>query len=128
VRPETADHLAKARHALENAGKIVQAGVPDVAAREAYLAAFHAAEAYIFERTGKAAKTHHGVRAQFARLAQYEPRISEDLVSFLRAGYQLKAVSDYGIGQAVGAISSADAEAAIAMSVSFIECVAALLQ
>jgi uncharacterized protein (UPF0332 family) len=49
--------------------------VPHIAAREAYLAVFHAAEAYIFEQTGKAAKTHRGVRSEFARLAKAEPRI-----------------------------------------------------
>ena len=34
---------------------------------EAYLAVFHGAEAYIFEHTGKVAKTHRGVRSEFTR-------------------------------------------------------------
>jgi uncharacterized protein (UPF0332 family) len=55
VKPETADYLDKAQHCLAGAKTIAAAGLPDVAAREAYLAAYHAAEAYIFECTGKAA-------------------------------------------------------------------------
>jgi uncharacterized protein (UPF0332 family) len=61
MKPETADYLGKARHCLASAKAIAAAEVPDVAAREAYLAVYHAASAYIFERTDKAAKTHRGV-------------------------------------------------------------------
>jgi uncharacterized protein (UPF0332 family) len=89
VKPETADFLNKARHCLSSAETIAAAGVADVAAREAYLAAFHAAEAYIFERTGKAAKTHRGVRGQFSRLAQ-EASIEREFLTFLAKGYELK--------------------------------------
>jgi uncharacterized protein (UPF0332 family) len=67
MKAETADYLAKARTAL--------------AACEAYLAVFHAADAYIFEQTGKVAKTHRAVRSEFARLARMEPRNSRDLVT-----------------------------------------------
>jgi hypothetical protein len=62
VNPETAEYLDKAHRCLAGAKTIAAAGLPDVAAREAYLAVYHAAEAYIFERTDKAAKTHRGVR------------------------------------------------------------------
>jgi uncharacterized protein (UPF0332 family) len=57
VKPETADYLAKARTTLADAQKIATLPLPHVAAREAYYAAFHAAEAYIFEHTGKVAIT-----------------------------------------------------------------------
>jgi uncharacterized protein (UPF0332 family) len=63
VKPEAADYLNKARHCLAGAKRIAAAGLPDVAAREAYLAAYRAAEAYTFEHAGKAAKTHRGVRS-----------------------------------------------------------------
>ncbi|HEX3522373.1 MAG TPA: hypothetical protein VHT52_09830 [Stellaceae bacterium] len=43
------------------------------AGRNAYLAAFHAAQALIAERTGKEAKTHKGVHAQFARHKKRAP-------------------------------------------------------
>jgi uncharacterized protein (UPF0332 family) len=127
MRPEASDYLSKAHHCLANARGIAAAGFSGVAAREDYFAAFHAAEAYIFEKTGNAAKTHRGVRAQFSRLAQHEARIDTELLSFLREGYQLKAVADYGVGQATDSISSDDAASAIAAAGRFVECIAAVL-
>jgi uncharacterized protein (UPF0332 family) len=53
MRPESADYLRKAKQCLRDAEKIAQISLYGVAAREAYLAAFHAAEALIFERTGE---------------------------------------------------------------------------
>jgi len=127
MRSEAADYLNKARHCLDNARGIAAAGFPDVAAREAYLAAFHAAEAYIFEQSGKAAKTHRGVRAQFSRLAQHETRIDTGLLTFLGEGYQFKAVADYGVGKAIDSITSGDADSAIATAERFVEAIAAVL-
>jgi uncharacterized protein (UPF0332 family) len=98
VRPEAADYLDKARHCLTSAKTIASSGLPDVAAREAYLAAFHAAEAYIFERTGKAAKTHRGVRSELNRLMGPEAGINRRLLAFLAEGYEFKTIADYGIG------------------------------
>jgi uncharacterized protein (UPF0332 family) len=63
MRAETTDYLAKARTTLADARQIAALPLPHIAAREPYLAVFHAAEAYIFEQTGKVAKTHRGVRA-----------------------------------------------------------------
>ena len=68
MKAETANCLAKARRCLDRANNIAALPEPEVAAREAYLAAYHAAEAYIFERTGKGVKTHRGLRATFSRL------------------------------------------------------------
>jgi uncharacterized protein (UPF0332 family) len=68
---------------LADAEQIAALPLPHVAAREAYHAAFHAAEAYIFEHTGKVATTHKGVRIEFARLARREPRIDRKLTRFL---------------------------------------------
>lgn len=45
MTPEAADHLAKARQCLARARTILAAGVMDDAAYDAYLAAFHAAQA-----------------------------------------------------------------------------------
>jgi uncharacterized protein (UPF0332 family) len=83
VKPETADYLAEARYCLASARTIAAAEVLDVAAREAYFPAYHAAGAYIFERIGKAAKTHRGMKSQFNRLARHEPRIGRELLAFL---------------------------------------------
>ncbi len=62
MKAETADYLAKARATLTDAQKIAALPLPHIAAREAYLAVFHAAEAYIFEHAGKIAKTHRGAK------------------------------------------------------------------
>lgn len=127
MKPESADYLEKARHCLFGAKTIAAAGIPGVAAREAYLAAFHAAEAYIFERTDKAAKTHRGVRSQFNRLAKHEPAVERELLIFLGEGYEFKTIADYGIGPAIGSISSVDATSAIAIAERFIGTIAQLL-
>jgi uncharacterized protein (UPF0332 family) len=66
VKPETTDYLAKARKGLGEARQIIQIGLANAAARSTYYAAFHAAEALIFERTGRVVKTHKGVRSEFA--------------------------------------------------------------
>lgn len=127
MKLESADYLQKAHLCKRNAETIAAAGLPDVAAREAYPAVFHAAEAYIFEKTGRAAKTHRGVRTQFGRLALSEPRIAREFVSFLGEGYELKTTGDYGIGSAAQTISSAEARAAIDTTARLIDCIAALL-
>jgi len=94
MKPETADYLGKAHATLADATKIATLPLPHVAAREAYLAVFHAAQAYIFEHTGMAAKTHRGVRSEFTRLARREPRIGRNLIIFLGAAYRFKTITD----------------------------------
>lgn len=59
---------------------------------------YHAAEALVFERTGKIAKTHRGVRAEFLRLTRTERLIERPLLEFLARAYELKAMADYGTG------------------------------
>jgi uncharacterized protein (UPF0332 family) len=82
LKPETADYLGKARQRL-NEAKQIAALMPlhHIVAREAYLASYHAAAAYIFEYTGKTAKTHRGLRSEFSRLARSEPRISREYLT-----------------------------------------------
>lgn len=127
MRAETADYLAKARATLADARQIATLPLPHVAAREAYYAAFHAAEAYIFEQTGKVATTHRGVRSEFARLARREPRIDRELTRFLATAYQLKAKADYGIGPSVAPITADQAAAAITTAGRFIDTINQLL-
>lgn len=121
MKAETADYLAKARTTLADAQKIAALPLPDVAAREAYLAVFHAAAAYIFEQTGKVAKTHRGVRSEFSRLARAEPRIEVDLITFLGTAYQFKARADYAVGSTATPITSTEAIAAMEMTTRFID-------
>jgi uncharacterized protein (UPF0332 family) len=115
------------RRCLAGAKRIAAAGLPDVAAREAYLAAYHSAEAYIFERTDKAAKTHRGVRSQFGRLARQEPGIEREFLDFLAQGYEFKTIADYGIGPAIDAVSTDDAASAIETAGRFVDAIAELL-
>lgn len=125
MTPEAARFLDKARQCLADA-VLYQPLVPRIAGREAYLAAFHAAEALLYERTGKIAKTHRGLRAQFARIARDEPRIDQPLSEFLGRAYELKSLADYGTG-AEANISLATAEAAVETATRFVECIADLI-
>ena len=123
MKAETADYLAKARNTLADAQQIATLPLPHVAAREAYLALFHAAEAYIFEQTGKVAKTHRGVRSEFSRLARTEPGIGRDLIVFLGTAYQFKTRADYAVGSAATPITLAEATTAIATAARFIDAI-----
>ena len=49
MKPEAAQHLDKARQALEEARAIAGIELAEAAGRATYLAAFHAAQALIFE-------------------------------------------------------------------------------
>ena len=87
--------LMKADLAL-GAGKVLTDNGFDLqAGREAYLAAFHAANAYIEAHSGKRPKTHGGTHSEFARLAHLRGDLPADLVAFLGRSFTLKMVSDY---------------------------------
>ncbi len=74
MTPEAEEHLDKAREPLIKArGLLDVMHYSDEAARAAYLAGFHAAQALISERTGRIAKSHSGVRSTFARLVKEDP-------------------------------------------------------
>ncbi len=98
MKPETAQYLDKARQALKEARATAGIELGEAAARAAYLAVFHAAQAMIFERDAKVPKTHRGVHAQFSRLARNEPTLGTELSRFLSRAYDFKAVADYEIG------------------------------
>ncbi len=70
----------------------------EAAARTAYLAAFHAAQALIFDRTSRVLKTHNGVHTEFARLVRNDESFGPTLRVFLSRAYEFKAVADYGVG------------------------------
>jgi uncharacterized protein (UPF0332 family) len=69
VTPEATAWLVKSREFLRKSASMLAAGWPDEAGRAAYLAAFHAAQAYIFDRTGKTVKSHAGLHGLFAQVA-----------------------------------------------------------
>ncbi|HVY17740.1 MAG TPA: HEPN domain-containing protein [Rhodopila sp.] len=98
MTPETALFLAKAHRLLGEAKGVLAAGYTEAAGRAAYLAGFHAAQALIFERTGRMVKTHKGVRTEFHRLTRDEPGIDHRLRGFLGVAYNLKTIADYETG------------------------------
>jgi len=126
VSPEAAEHIEKARQCLARARTIFAAEVPDVAAREAYLAAFHAAQGLIAERTGRNVKTHKGVHVQFARLTKNQPQLDQELRQFLPKAYDMKSIADYGVEPEVG-VSFEQAQAAIETAARFVDYIATLL-
>jgi uncharacterized protein (UPF0332 family) len=100
VRPEAERFIDKARLCPEHARAILAIGLGDEAGRAAYLAGFHAAQALIYAKTGKSAKTHQGVQSQFLKLVQHESAFPADLLPFLSRAYNLKTVADYETGPA----------------------------
>jgi uncharacterized protein (UPF0332 family) len=96
MKPQAAAFLEKARAFLDKAQGLLDAHHwPDEAGRAAYLAGLHAAQALIFENTGKVIKRHSGVQREFARLVKDEPRFDVELRAFLPRTYNLKAIADY---------------------------------
>jgi uncharacterized protein (UPF0332 family) len=126
VKPETADYIAKARECLDAAIKINTFPLPQVAAKEAYLAAFHAAHAFIFETTGKVVKSHGGMRTMFALVAKDDPRIDRALASMLGRAYKFKEVADYAVG-AQGVVTVAEARDVIDIAQRFVDTIIDLL-
>jgi uncharacterized protein (UPF0332 family) len=127
VTPEAREHLDKAREALIKAqGLLDVMRYSDEAARAAYLAAFHAAQALISERTGRIAKSHSGVRSTLARLVKDDRQTDRALVRFLGRAYRFKEIADYGTGpEAVVTVS--EAQDAIASAGQFVDHIASLL-
>jgi uncharacterized protein (UPF0332 family) len=79
---------------LEEARVVLAIGLSEPAGRAAYLAAMHAAQALIFHRTGRVAKTHSGVRSEFARLTKDDLATGGGLSTFLAEAYVLKQIAD----------------------------------
>ena len=127
MKPETRKYLAKARSDLADARKIAGIGLAKVAARSAYFAVFHAAEGFIFERSGKAAKTHSGVRSEFARLARAAPGIDRSFSTFLAEAYKYKDISDYRVDESDD-VTMDEANAAIASAERHLSGIASFLE
>jgi uncharacterized protein (UPF0332 family) len=98
MTPEAARFLDKARQLLGEAETMLRVGLNEAAGRTAYLAAYHAAQALIFEHAGKVLKTHAGVQTEFLKLTRDDPRVDGVLRGFLSRAYNLKALADYETG------------------------------
>ncbi len=75
MTPQAARFVEKAQKLLADAEIMLGAGLNDAAGRNAYLAGFHAAQAFIFEHVGKTFKSHSGVQKEFLRLTKDDPRM-----------------------------------------------------
>lgn len=98
MKPEINSFLKKASECLSNGRANLSIGLSNDAGRNAYLTAFHTAQAYIFLKSGKMAKTHQGVHSLFSQMAAKDKRIPKDLQIFISQAYDLKAVADYEAG------------------------------
>jgi uncharacterized protein (UPF0332 family) len=126
VTPESKEHLDKAWEQLAKARNLLDATqYADEAGRCAYLAAFHAAQALISERTGRSARRHAGVHSQFNLLTKDDPRV-EELRHFLTDAFDLKSAADYETGPDAF-VSAEEARAAIATATRFIQRIAEIL-
>jgi uncharacterized protein (UPF0332 family) len=127
VTPEADRYLDKARQSLAHARAILAIELGEDAGRAAYLGAFHAAQALIFERTNRVAKTHRGVHAQFLKLVADEPRVDVELRRFLSEEYKLKAIADYETGPDA-VVPLEQAAMAVETAGRFIDVIAELLR
>jgi uncharacterized protein (UPF0332 family) len=99
VRGQTSAFLDKPQELLNQAGRILEVGgLTEAASRTAYLAGFHAAQAFSFESIGRIYKAHSGMRSEFSRLLKDDPRVDDQLRSFLAMAYNLKEIADYETG------------------------------
>lgn len=119
MTPETGQFLDKARKLLGDAETMLSSDLNDAAGRTAYLAGFHAAQAFISERTGRSLKTHKGVHTELHRLTRDDPEFDAKLRGFLSESYNLKAAADYETGPAAE-ISRERASAALQTAQRFV--------
>ncbi|MFZ1107768.1 MAG: HEPN domain-containing protein [Rhodomicrobium sp.] len=119
MKEAAAAYPAKARQTLDKARRVHAIGLCDEAGRLAYYAAFHAAQALLFERTDKVYATHQGVKAEFARLAKSDGRIERKHSTFLARAYSLKSAADYETGAAAN-VTEAQASEAIGLAEEFV--------
>ena len=126
MSPEAVRFLAYAEACLRRADTMLIVELCEDTGRAAYLACFHAAQAYIFEKTGKSSKSHHGVQTEFFRLTKDENKVDPILRRFLSQAYEFKAVADYFVGDDAG-ISREQAVNALATARQFVANMASLL-
>jgi uncharacterized protein (UPF0332 family) len=127
VRPESGGYLAKSYECLSAAQAINTLPLPQVAAKEAYLAIYHAAHAFIFESTGRAVKSHSGMRSRFAEITKEDARFDRVLASLLGRAYKFKEVADYGIG-GQGSVTVKEAQELIDLAQRFVDRITHLLR
>lgn len=119
MTPEAARFLKSADDHLERGQTMLATGLNYDAGRAAYLAAFHAAQAVVFERSGKVVKSHRGVQSEFFRVTKDDPAFTPDQRGFLSRAYDFKAVADYDTGP-LAEVSDQEANGAIELARNFV--------
>ena len=126
MKEQTSAYLDKARELLDNADTVLATGLYEMAGRTAYLAGLHAAQALIFETSGRIYKSHGGLHGEFRRMVRNDPRVDDQIRTFLGRTYDLKAIADYETGP--GSHISADkAREAVDSAHRFVECLTGLM-
>jgi uncharacterized protein (UPF0332 family) len=98
--------------------KLVLSTSTNHAAKFAYMAAFHAAQAAIFVFNDDVPKTHKGVRNAFALLAKETKGLGAELGRFLARAYQFKEAADYKLE---APITADEAKSAIAKAADLLQ-------
>ncbi len=126
MTPEADRFLQTAQKHLERARIMLSVGLNEDTGRAAYLAGFHAAQAFIFEKIGKVLKTHKGVQTEFLRITKDDLCFKAELRIFLSHAYNFKAIADYetGLGSEV---STERVTVALETATRFVECITGLL-
>jgi uncharacterized protein (UPF0332 family) len=127
MTPETEIFLRAAQQSLSDGQTILAVNVANQAARLAYHAQFHAAQALIFERRNKVVKTHKGVATEFHRLAQVEPALPAGLAGQLSNDFRYKRIADYETGDDAF-VAPDEARDAIARAEVFVAAVRRVLE
>jgi uncharacterized protein (UPF0332 family) len=95
VKEQSAAYLEKARELLDQAETSFSVRLYEQAGRTAYVAGYHAAQALIFETTGRVYKSHGGLQGEFHRLVMNDQRVDDQIRAFLGRTYNLKGIADY---------------------------------
>ncbi len=127
MKPETAGYLAKAQGCLDAARQIITLQLADVAAKEAYLAIYHAAHALVYETTGREVKTHSGLRTMFAKISKDEPHVDRSFTALLAQAYKFKEIADYGIGDSA-VVTLSDPQDRIESAQLFVQTMSGLMR
>lgn len=89
----------------------------------AYLAAFRAAHALIFEREHQTLKTHSGVQSELAKLVKDDQGFPAELRSFVSRAYAFNAITDYAPPTSVPP-TAGDARSTVEAAARFVDEVA----
>jgi uncharacterized protein (UPF0332 family) len=112
------DPLAWARKALAQARQILDMGMPEIAARQAYTASARASVALIQHSGLDAPKTHNGIKSMMHDLLRQGVGLDRSALDILEHGYGFKFSADYGDPEEV---SDAEARDAIRLAAELIE-------